>query len=128
LAKDKEFCSIVGRSSPDRAERLDAIIKNIAPTVAYTVSSSSRLHYNRTKFLENQNLASGTARRPSGEAFQRILGAACSCEKVRFTTPFPRRPECSSNLKVGQSQGGWLLSASASIVSFACGYCWAERT
>ena len=35
--KDKEFCSIVGRSSPDRAERLDTIIKNIAPTVEYTV-------------------------------------------------------------------------------------------
>jgi len=43
LAKDKEFCSIVGHSSPDCAERLDAIIKNIAPTVEYT-----RLH---TQFL-----------------------------------------------------------------------------
>jgi len=37
LAKDKEFCSIAGRSSPDRAERLDAIIKNITHTVEYTV-------------------------------------------------------------------------------------------
>jgi hypothetical protein len=42
LAKDKEFCSIVGHSSPDRAEQLDAIIKNFARTVEYTVSSSSQ--------------------------------------------------------------------------------------
>jgi hypothetical protein len=84
LAKDKEFCSIVGRSSPDRAERLDTIIKNIAPTVDYTVSSSSRLHYNRTKILENQTLLLARVRfiripqAASGAAFQRILGSACS--------------------------------------------------
>src|SRR5271154_6985477 len=56
LAKDKEFCSIVGRSSPDRAERLDAIIKNIAPTVEYTVSSSSH--------SISQNFAMHLARTP----------------------------------------------------------------
>ena len=33
LAEDKEFCSIVGRFSPDRAERLDTIIQKVAPTV-----------------------------------------------------------------------------------------------
>jgi len=43
LAKDKEFCSIVRHFSPDRAERLDTIIKNIAPTVEYTVSSSNSI-------------------------------------------------------------------------------------
>src|SRR5271155_2863510 len=42
LAKDKEFCSIVGRFSPDQAERLDAIIQKVAPTVEYTLSSSSK--------------------------------------------------------------------------------------
>jgi hypothetical protein len=56
LAKDKEFCSIVGRSSPDRAERLDAIIKNIAPTVEYTVLSSSH--------SISQNFAMHLARTP----------------------------------------------------------------
>src|SRR5271170_5371023 len=56
LAKDKEFCSIVGRSSPDRAERLDTIIKNIAPTVEYTVSSSSH--------SISQNFAMHLARTP----------------------------------------------------------------
>src|SRR5271170_815424 len=42
LAKDKEFCSIVGRFSPDLAERLDTIIQKVAPTVEYTLSSSSK--------------------------------------------------------------------------------------
>src|SRR5277367_4577215 len=42
LAKDKEFCSIVRRFSPDLgAERLAAIIQKVAPTVEYTLSSSS---------------------------------------------------------------------------------------
>src|SRR5271155_163668 len=43
LAKDKEFYSISRRFSPDRAERLDAIIQKVAPTVEYTLSSSSKL-------------------------------------------------------------------------------------
>src|SRR5579859_727508 len=42
LANDKVFCSIAEHSSPDRAVRLDAIIKNIAPTIGYTLSSSSK--------------------------------------------------------------------------------------
>src|SRR5579859_3372587 len=42
LANDKVFCSIAEHSSPDQAVRLDAIIKNIAPTIGYTLSSSSK--------------------------------------------------------------------------------------
>jgi len=42
LAKDKEFSSIVGHSSPNRAKQLDTIIRNIAPTVRYAVSASSQ--------------------------------------------------------------------------------------
>src|SRR5579859_4855723 len=56
LAKDKEFCSIVGHSSLDRTEQLDAIIKNIAPTVEYVVSSSSQ--------SISQNFAMHLARTP----------------------------------------------------------------
>src|SRR5579859_5741873 len=57
LAKDKEFCSIVGHSSPDRAKQLDAIIKNIAPTVGYAVSASSQ--------SISQNFVMNLARTPS---------------------------------------------------------------
>jgi hypothetical protein len=39
LAKNEEFCSIVVKPSPDRAERLDAIIRTTAPSVGYPVSS-----------------------------------------------------------------------------------------
>src|SRR5271163_2812463 len=39
LAKDEEFCSIVAKLSPHRAERLDAIIRTTAPSVGYPVSS-----------------------------------------------------------------------------------------
>ena len=37
LAKDEEFCFIVDHFSPDRAQRLDAIIINTAPTVDYAL-------------------------------------------------------------------------------------------
>src|SRR5579859_1481710 len=57
LAKDKEFCSVVGHSSPDRAKQLDAIIKNIAPTVGYAVSASSQ--------SISQNFVMNLARTPS---------------------------------------------------------------
>jgi hypothetical protein len=45
------------------------------------ICRSKGMCLNRVNILGNQNLASGTARRPSGAAFQRILGAVCSVSR-----------------------------------------------
>ena len=81
LAKDKEFCSIIGRFSADRAERLDTIIQKVAPTVEYTLSSSSK--------SVSQNFAMHLLKTPPGTlsaAAQRLQNMF-----MEYTKSKPRR-------------------------------------
>src|SRR5579859_931349 len=88
LAKDKEFCSIVGHSSLDRAKQLDTIIKNIAHTVGYDVSASSQ--------SISQNFVLNWARTPSD-----ILSVAAQRLQdmfIEYTKAKPHRKRSHKNV------------------------------